>query len=171
MGKLGQWLQVGANIGFLAGLILVGFQMRQNADLLELQLMQQNADQFQSVMWSIAGEDYADTWEKHILDPKSLTLGDMRTVNASYSGAIDRWIGLYRLNQRGLVDAGDWKETVRSNGPSIFSNTYGRSWLQEVNKSGWIPAELKAEIDSVVADDTRRGLQDFFRDVQENIQE
>ncbi len=31
--KIGYWLQVGANIGILAGLILVGFQINQNTKI------------------------------------------------------------------------------------------------------------------------------------------
>ena len=33
-GKFNNWLQIAANLGILIGLILVGFQMRQNSELL-----------------------------------------------------------------------------------------------------------------------------------------
>ena len=38
MGKLGKWLQVGANVGILAGLILVALQIQQNSELGRLYL-------------------------------------------------------------------------------------------------------------------------------------
>ena len=38
-GKLNNWLQAAANIGILVDLILVGFQMRQNSDLLGAELV------------------------------------------------------------------------------------------------------------------------------------
>ena len=43
--KLGYWLQVGANIGLLAGLILVGFQIQQNSQILRTQVITEEADE------------------------------------------------------------------------------------------------------------------------------
>jgi hypothetical protein len=42
--KLGYWLQVSANIGILAGLILVGLQMTQSNSLAATQLLSDNIE-------------------------------------------------------------------------------------------------------------------------------
>ena len=44
------WLQLSANVAILAGLVLVIFQLRQSADLLEFQILKQDDDSY------IAGE-------------------------------------------------------------------------------------------------------------------
>ena len=40
------WLQLSANVAILAGVVLVIFQLRQNADLLEFQILKQDADSY-----------------------------------------------------------------------------------------------------------------------------
>ena len=37
--KLNRWLQVSANIGIVLGLVLVGFQLKQNSELARIQLL------------------------------------------------------------------------------------------------------------------------------------
>jgi len=37
--RLASWLQITANIGIIGGLILVGFQLQQNSDILRAQMM------------------------------------------------------------------------------------------------------------------------------------
>ncbi len=56
MGKLGQWLQVGANVGILASLILVALQMQQSIDLARIQLENQMAEADTATEMTIAGE-------------------------------------------------------------------------------------------------------------------
>lgn len=39
-----KWLTVAANVGVLAGLILVAYELRQNSDLMRIQVNQARAD-------------------------------------------------------------------------------------------------------------------------------
>ena len=43
--KMVSWLQVGANLGIILGLVLVGLQLKQNSDLLKIQLLYQESHQ------------------------------------------------------------------------------------------------------------------------------
>ncbi len=73
MGKLGQWLQVSANIGILAGLILVGLQINQNTELMRLSFYSAEEDGYLMMGATTSGETLAAAWAKAIEEPESLT--------------------------------------------------------------------------------------------------
>ena len=80
--KLGHWLQIGANVGLLAGLILVALQMQQNTDILQLQLLRQAADSLITAEQAYVGENFAEVWQKQIEEPENLTLAEMRILES-----------------------------------------------------------------------------------------
>ena len=167
--KVGYWLQVGANIGILLGLVLVGFQMRQNSDLLRIQLMQQNADQISNRLWAGAGEEFPAVWEKHIVDPKNLTLGEMKTIDAMYWGLINRWRHQYELYKEGLLSAEVWRNDVEVSAGPIFNNAYGRSYWRELDSEATLPKELRLHIEDSLKHYV--GSQDFFMRVRNGVQD
>jgi len=80
MGKLGQWFQVGANLGILLGLFFVGFQMRQDH---QIAIASFQGDAYSSVnafQASTMGENPARSYAKSITDPSSLTPEDVEVL-------------------------------------------------------------------------------------------
>ena len=78
--KVGDWLQIGANIGILAGLILVGLQIKQNTDITRAELSHQlwgSVNQFQLAMM---GENPAAVIAKAQSNPSELTDEEIRIV-------------------------------------------------------------------------------------------
>ena len=76
------WLQLSANVAILAGVALVIFQLRQNAELLELQILNQETDSYIAGDLMMIGENYADTWQKMIEEPENLNLAEMRAIES-----------------------------------------------------------------------------------------
>jgi hypothetical protein len=108
-------------------------------------------------------------WEKSFVDPESLSFAEMRTLEASYWGAISRWLSQYRLYKRGLLDADDWKSTVFTDAPALLQNRYGLAWWEEMRKSPTIPEELKLEVDRMLADESRAGLYELYQRIRANL--
>ena len=125
--KFGYWLQVGANVGILVGLILVGLQMKQTSDVLEVQLIQQNSDRYSNILWASVGDDFQDVYDKQLKEPHNLSYGEMRTLEASYWGALSAWIAQYRMHQQGIIKTANWKSAIAGDAPFLFRNTYGLS--------------------------------------------
>ena len=115
MGKLGNWLQVGANIGILAGLILVGLQMQQNERLLKIQLLNQINESAATFETTVGGEDIAAVWAKSVETPDQLTLADMRALEAVLYAPLVQWINLYRLHESGITEDNKWRTEVITN--------------------------------------------------------
>ena len=75
--KLGNWLQVGANIAILAGLILVGVQINQNTELTRLGFYSSEETDYLSMGAMQSGDTLAGAWAKAIDDPESLSTAEM----------------------------------------------------------------------------------------------
>ena len=63
-----------ANIGILAGLVMVILQMNQASEFLAHQLLRAEADSFIAAEHAYVGEDFALVWQKHLEEPENLTL-------------------------------------------------------------------------------------------------
>ena len=93
MNQIGLWLQIGANLGILFGLILVGVQISQTAELMRLQLLYQESGRAIENETSIMGETSADVIEKAALDPENLTYAEMRIMEATIGESMNRYEG------------------------------------------------------------------------------
>jgi hypothetical protein len=149
-GKIASWLQVSANLGILAGLILVGLQMQQNEELLRVQIMNQHYTEYIAADTAIAGENVAIVWQKSIEDPGGLSLAEQRSMESQTYAPLNRWINLYRMYEAGLLDESEWQIQVDLDAPFYFGNPYTRAWWDE-SKAGWpkewLPLELKDYLD------------------------
>ena len=125
------WLQVGANLGILAGLIIVGFQMKQASDLQKMQIFRDETSAYMANEISLAGEDFAAVWAKSIESPETLTLKELKIMDSYLWGHyVYRWMGQYRLHEMGLLDDVEWKREIKVDVPVAFGSPFGKAWWQ-----------------------------------------
>ena len=131
--RFGGWLQIGANVGLFAGLILVALQMQQNSSLLKLQLTRDDALNYVDAEMGFIGENYAEVWQKTVENPRSLTLSEMRIEDAVlFAHGLNRWINTYRLYEAGLMDEVQWKSEVNRDARTLLGSPFGRAWWDEM---------------------------------------
>ena len=147
------WLQLSANLAILAGLVLVIFQLRQNADLLELQILKQDVDSYIASEMMMIGENYADTWQKMIEEPENLNLAELRAIESHlWAHDIVRWRSLYDLHSKGLLDEDAWKRMVRDDLEYELAHPYGRAWWEDIKDNVVdLPPELVEFVDDGLA--------------------
>jgi hypothetical protein len=151
--QLGSWLQLGGNLGILIGLILVGLQMRQSTELLELQLRKTEAENYISSDLSVLGEEWPRVWQKQFDDPKGLTLAEQRILEATlWADNVYRWASNYRLYEDGLTEADEWQSQVDTDIAWVLGNPYGRAWWDEVKVIPTLPPELVEYVESKLKD-------------------
>jgi len=126
--KLNNWLQVSANIGIVLGLVLVGVQLKQNSDLVKIQLLYEESRRTVELELQVVGERGAEVWAKSIEDPENLTLEEIRIMEAILWSFIETQRGTHRLAQLGLIDEDDWKKRVESEVSFWFADRYGAAW-------------------------------------------
>lgn len=170
--KLGNWLQVGANIGILAGLGMVWLQIQQASELLHLQLLHDQTQSYIATQWSAAGEQFADVWEKHLKEPENLSLSDMRVLEASYWGPLKRWQMTYSLYEQGLVESSEWMRVIDQDVTFLFGSAYGKAYWKVIS-SGKIPLpdELVSYIDVKLAEEPEASPERFYSTIQRRLAE
>jgi hypothetical protein len=146
------WLQLSANVAILVGVVLVIFQLRQNADLLELQILKQDTDSYIASELMMIGENYADTWQKMLEEPENLNLAELRAIESHFwAHDIVRWRNLYELHSRGLLDEDAWKRIIREDLEYEFAHPYGRAWWEDIKDNIDLPRELVEFVDDGLA--------------------
>jgi hypothetical protein len=153
-GKLNNWLQVSANIGIVLGLVLVGVQLKQNSDLVKIQLLYEESRRTVDLELQVVGERGAEVWAKSIEEPENLTLEEVRIMEALIWSFIETQRGTYRLAQLGLIEEQDWKSRVEAEVSFWFGNGYGAAWWRNYavgNKGTGNPAMPQALTDAIDA--------------------
>ena len=147
--KLSNWLQIVANVGILGGLVLVGFQLQQNREILKAQMMSAESQSLIDQEMQIIGEQGAAAWVTAINDPTHVSPEQHRIMEAIYWCAIETWRHVEELNTLGLADV-DPHNRVADEAPWYFGNTYGRAWWNTRRDSTELSEELKRVVDEAI---------------------
>jgi hypothetical protein len=122
MGRFGSWLQIGANVGILGGLILVGLQIKQSSDLTQMDMVSRDYEYAMQFGLAMMGENPASDWTKAALQPDSLSDEEL----ARLSFMIDFWWNFHDriryLEDHGLAKE-DWATALAYH----TNHTYGGS--------------------------------------------
>ena len=146
--------------------------MKQNTDLLELQLIEAGTQWTNDWFNHKMGEEFAQVWEKHILEPENMTLRELYIIDKHYQSYMVGWLDAYSLSESGLKDAGNWKWQVQLTAPTLFNNRYGRAYLEESRISGiyqTLPKALANEIENVLAKNSDIGEQEFLHRIKDRL--
>jgi hypothetical protein len=167
--KLNKWLQVSANIGIVLGLVLVGFQLRQNSELARIQLLYEESNRAIELETEVIGEQAADVWAKSIQAPEDLTLAEIRIMEALLWSFMEQLRGTYRLAELGLLSDQDWRRRAESEVTFYLSDPYSRAWWRNysVGNSN-LPEELRTVVDNVIAGDNST-VKDYITQPQRTL--
>ena len=146
-----RWFAIVTNLGVLMGLISVIFQMQEDRNLLRVTLTNDFYSSYINADTMFAGENLPAVYEKALLDPKNLSIGEMRLMEAQTFAPINRWINLYRLSESGIVDDSFWKTQVDLDTVYYLGNPYGRAWYEVTAplwSSDFLPDEVRKRIEN-----------------------
>ena len=168
-----RWLNVTANLGVLAGLILVIFELRQNQELMKVNLTNDYYSSYAQAEMIFAGENLPAAWEKSLVDPKNLSLKEMRILEAHTYSPITRWINLYRLYEAGILEKTFWQSQVNLDASYYLGTPYGRAYWENIKphalESKFIPLDLLDYIDNVLAATDPQDMRRHFESIQAAI--
>ena len=166
--KFGDWLQTTANIAIIGGLVLVGFQMKQNADLMRIQLVYDESERLVATERAILGENSAAIIVKSVTRPRELTFEERRIVEAYIYTLVEQWRAMASLAAEGLVLDSDWKMRVGAEAAYVLGNPYGRAWWTNFKQDNdTLPSELIELVDLELANDPNNTMDYHNRIVRE----
>ena len=164
--KYSGWLQVSANLGILAGLVLVGFQMQQNTNLLKTQLIYDESSRYIQNERLMQGENPAEVWAKSIESPSELTLAEQRIIESIIWVSVEEWRSAYALAKIGLLDD-EWKTRVTNEAGFLLGNEYGRAWWKTVSEGN--PSDEFNKTVSTALAASSRGAKESFAEIMANV--
>ena len=141
--KFGYWLQVGANVGILIGLMLVFAQLQQTNTITGAELFSDNLESVVTRELALLGETPELSMSRVLFDPQTATREDYFVADRVYS-AILRQLGRAIL----LSDVGLYGTNVSINARAfvyinypIFASPCGLAWLDQTVED-WGPSEI-----------------------------
>lgn len=147
--RISSWLQITANVGILGGLVLVGFQLEQNSEILQAQMMSAESQSVIDQEMQIVGEQGAAAWVSAMSDPTNVSPVHHRIMESIYWSAIESWRHIEDLNKRGLADV-DPNFRVSDEAGWYFGNTYGQAWWNTRRQDANLSEDLKKVIDDAI---------------------
>lgn len=136
--KLSDWLQMTAAVGVIAGLGLVAYELRQQHELVRVQLMSEYFFAYQEHSRSFQDEITAAAYAKSLSSPESLTPQEQVILY----GLFNEIMSVYLVTPFSLVDSGFFRinpERLGSTGASlIFASEFGHTWWAD-SRSRWPP--------------------------------
>ena len=134
--NVNQWLMLATNIGVLAGLILVGFQIKQNSEIASAQLVAGAFEAGMQMEMTLLGENPSLAVAKIQSDPGALTDEELIVVYEYLNWWFDLSSRFDVLQQEGLVPEGDWETYYITQARTVFG-------LNEITRDIW--SSLKKE--------------------------
>jgi hypothetical protein len=149
--RLSGWLQIVANLGLIAGLVLVAVEIQQTRDLARVQLQVEGTLAFQQVEIAMLGESPAEAWARSILDPDSLSPMEVKIVDSWLIHQVNQWRRTAFMEAEGLAEPGATERKVRENAWFYFGNPFAKRWWRTIKRDGgWEPAFARI-VDSQLA--------------------
>ena len=142
--KVNSWLSLGANIGVVIGLLLVAFQINQDAELTRAQLFSDHTDSRRDWSQAMMGASPMEIVAKSIERPEDLDLAELQVMDMYFIAAINELRRLEVLNQAGL-DVGVNVEGLES---FYFGSNFAQAWYSQYGNDRELPA-VNARIISV----------------------
>ena len=146
LSDVNSWFGIIANLGVIAGLILVAVQIRQNTEITKAQVAN---DWFMADMQlelAMMGEDPARSWVKAVFSPEELDRYDAAVLDRYFNFGLVQIQRLERMHQLGMADE-KWTERV-SYLRWHLGNDVGRRWWSHFRRE--FSAEFAAMIDRLL---------------------
>ena len=156
------WLQIIANISLVVGLLLVGLQLRQSAELTRIQLLHAGWSDRQNNIRAVMGEEPAKVLAKSWTDGTDFTDEELHIFDAYMINELEYWARTKVLGDVGLFDKDNWRMAFDTNHPSytgelnwLFATPLSRAWWK--TSGGWFKdEEFTRAIQQVVANPIAR---------------
>jgi hypothetical protein len=134
--EIGQWVTAATNIAVLFGVVLLVIELQQNEELARLEMVQSRATAFQQAELGFFDPEVSRVWVKSIKEPASMTLEEIRMMDAYIAIHMAQLTRIYDLERAGLLEQGTTLDWFRGDFEYLFGNRFGQAWFEEFGQSG-----------------------------------
>ena len=144
--KLSDWLTLSANLGVIAGLVLVAIQIHQYTQITKAQITNDYYLADMQLELAMMGENPAASWIKAVYTPNDLTNEDAAVVDRYFNFGLVQIQRLQKMYELGLADD-DWEGRINYLGWHL-GNEVGRRWWAYSKES--FPEDFVQTVDKVL---------------------
>lgn len=134
--RVNRWLTLGANIGVLLGLVILIFEVRQNAALTRTELEINANNLLSQIEFSLATPHSVDAWVKSVRAPSDMSDQDIRLVEVHLVAVMQQWDTMFDMEDVGLVNRARVKSHIRNTAPFYFGSAHAKNWWR-LQEPGW----------------------------------
>lgn len=146
LGQLNSWLGIVANLGVVAGLVLVALQIRQNTLITKAQVANDWFLADMQLELAMMGENPAATWAKAVVAPDDLDDREAAVLDRYFNFGLVQIQRLQKMHELGVADA-EWMERA-SYLSWHLGNEVGRRWWSHFR--GGFPDDFAGMVDHIL---------------------
>lgn len=144
MARINPWLNFAANIGVIAGLVLVAVQINQNTEITKAQIANDYFLADMNLELAMMGEDPASSWVKAVYSPDEVTQYDAAILDRYFNYGVVQILRLQEMHELGLAPD-DWQKRVTYLSWHL-GNEVGHRWW-EYSKDN-LPEDMIRHVDN-----------------------
>jgi hypothetical protein len=163
----GQWVTAATNIAVLVGVLLVAYELRQNAELARLEMTQARISANQAAETAFFDPRVSEVWVKSFTEPETMTLAEIRAMDAFLAIHLNQMMRVYELERAGLVENGETLRWMQGDFPFLFGSRFAKAWWEEFGRN-W-PSDFVELADPVVERAKDDELDKKFGRLQETL--
>ena len=134
--RLNRWLTLGANIGVVLGLIILIFEVRQNAALTRTEMHVKRNNTLIDIELSLSSPATASAWVKSIRTPEEMSDAEIRIVEAHLVASMLQWDLMFHMQKGGLIPAKEAEQHILNTAQYYFGSTFAKNWWRQ-QSGGW----------------------------------
>ena len=144
--RINRWLTLLANVGVIAGLVLVAVQINQNTQITKAQIANDYFLADMELELAMMGENPSHSWNKAVYTPDELTSEDAVILDRYFNYGLVQIGRLEEMDKMGMAHEG-WQDRMDYLGWHL-GNEVGRRWWEAV-KDGY-PEEFAKRVDAIL---------------------
>ena len=145
---LSQWVTAATNIAVLFGVLLLVFELRQNAELARLEMIQDRIDAFQQAEAGFFDPELSQVWVKSFKEPDSMTLAEIRMMDAYLAIHMAQMIRDHDLENAGLLNEGATATLLEGDAKWLFGSPFAKAWWEQFGEG--YPSEFHRVANPIV---------------------
>ncbi len=147
--RLNRWLMLAANLGVIAGLLILIVEVRQNAALTRADMESRKNDVLVQIELSLADPVIGAAWIKSVRAPETMTDLEVRVVESHLVALMLQWDYMFNMEQGGLVSREDARRHIQNTAPFYFGSRHAKNWWRW-QEAGWEGTPMYEIADPIV---------------------
>ncbi len=132
---LGQWVSAATNVAVLFGVLLVVYELRQNAELARLEMFQTQIGAFQQAEEAFFDTRISQVWVKSFREPESMTLAEIRSMDSYMAIHLNQMLRVYEQEREGLAESGETLKWMQGDFRYLFGSRFAQAWWKEFGQN------------------------------------